>query len=126
MKERNTNLLIIKLVHSVIWVFFVSIIFYVLYCGMMDKVNRYTWIAIGFVLLEGAVLLIFRMSCPLTVVARKYSDSTKDNFDIFLVQQRLLFLPVVLFTGQGVSGKPVILNDPFHNFTHRKNFVQQG
>jgi len=22
--------------------------------------------------------------CPLTVLARKYSDSTKDNFDIFL------------------------------------------
>jgi hypothetical protein len=22
--------------------------------------------------------------CPITVVARKYSDSTRDNFDIFL------------------------------------------
>ncbi|MGB5556351.1 MAG: hypothetical protein WBM83_16980, partial [Flavobacteriaceae bacterium] len=29
-------------------------------------------------------LLLFKWFCPLTVIARKYSDSTKDNFDIFL------------------------------------------
>mgnify|MGYP003645798412 FL=1 len=34
--------------------------------------------------MEGIVLLVFKMFCPLTIWARKYSDSTKDNFDIFL------------------------------------------
>jgi hypothetical protein len=29
-------------------------------------------------------LLIFKWSCQLTVIARKYSNSTKDNFDIYL------------------------------------------
>jgi hypothetical protein len=33
---------------------------------------------------EGIVLLIFKMRCPLTVIAMRYSDSNKDNFDIFL------------------------------------------
>lgn len=32
----------------------------------------------------GLVLLSFKLSCPLTLVARKYSNSPKDNFDIFL------------------------------------------
>ena len=30
------------------------------------------------------VLLMFKMMCPLTVMARRYSDSAKDNFDIYL------------------------------------------
>jgi hypothetical protein len=29
-------------------------------------------------------LLSFKNMCPLTIVARHYSDSTKENFDIYL------------------------------------------
>jgi hypothetical protein len=36
------------------------------------------------VIAEGIVLIIFKMFCPLTLIARKYSNSDKDNFDIFL------------------------------------------
>ena len=82
--NRTQKLLAIKLIHTLIWVFFVVVIFYVLYSGVYDKVNTYTWIGIGLVLVEGIVLLIFNKFCPLTLVARKYSDSEKDNFDIFL------------------------------------------
>ncbi len=74
----------IKLVHTLIWLFFVIVIFYVLYSGITGNINIYTWVGIGLVIGEGAVLLIFKMFCPLTLLARKYSDSTKDNFDIFL------------------------------------------
>jgi len=42
------------------------------------------WICIGIILIEGMVLLFFRRTCPITLIARRYSDSTKDNFDIFL------------------------------------------
>ena len=35
-------------------------------------------------LLEGIVLLSFKKMCPLTILARKYSESTRDNFDIYL------------------------------------------
>jgi hypothetical protein len=74
----------IKLIHSLIWAFMVAVIFYVLYCGVFDNVNLLTWISIGIIIMEGIVLLAFNMYCPLTVWARKYSDSTKDNFDIYL------------------------------------------
>ena len=82
--KRTHKLLAIKLLHTLIWAFLVVVIFYVLYSGIYDKVTTYTWIGIGLVLLEGLVLLVFKMFCPLTLVARQYSDSEKDNFDIFL------------------------------------------
>lgn len=78
------RLLVIKWVHTLIWLFFVVVIFYILYSGIFDDVNNYTWVGIGLIVGEGIVLLIFKMFCPLTVLARKYSDSQKDNFDIFL------------------------------------------
>ena len=80
----DSKLLIIKLIHTVIWLFFVLVIFYVLYSGITDRVDIYTWAGIGLVIGEGLTLLIFKMFCPLTLIARRYSDSKKDNFDIFL------------------------------------------
>ena len=74
----------IKILHTIIWAFFVSIIFYVLYSGVFNSINIFTWIAIALVFLEGIVLWAFKMFCPLTILARKYSDSEKENFDIYL------------------------------------------
>jgi hypothetical protein len=50
----------------------------------VNKINIYTWISIGLVIFEGLILLAFKMFCPLTLIAKKYSDSQKDNFDIYL------------------------------------------
>ncbi|WP_224490945.1 hypothetical protein [Robertkochia flava] len=78
------KLLAIKVLHTLIWGFFVAVIFYILYAGITNTVTIYTWIGIGLIIAEGLILVLFKMSCPLTVVARNYSDSQKDNFDIFL------------------------------------------
>lgn len=78
------KLLAVKIIHTLIWVFFVAVIGYVLYSGIADRVTTWTWIGIALVVGEGLTLLIFKMFCPLTLVARRYSDSQKDNFDIFL------------------------------------------
>jgi len=78
------RLLLIKWVHTLIWLFFVVVIFYILYSGIFNDVSIYTWVGIGLIVGEGIVLLVFKMFCPLTVMARKYSDSQKHNFDIFL------------------------------------------
>lgn len=80
----QTKLLLIKLLHTAVWAFFVSMIGYILYSGLADAVSSYTWIASGTVIIEGLVLLLFRLHCPLTILARKYSDSDRANFDIFL------------------------------------------
>jgi hypothetical protein len=74
----------VKLFHTAIWLFFVTVICYVLYCGLADQITTYTWVAIGLVVAEGLVLLVFSGRCPLTLIARNYSDSGRDNFDIFL------------------------------------------
>jgi hypothetical protein len=82
MKEKK--LFIIKSIHTIIWLFFNVVIFYLLYAVIVNKIDLWVWICIGLVVVEGFVLVIFKMFCPLTIMARKYSDSTKDNFDIFL------------------------------------------
>ncbi len=78
------KLLTIKLFHTLTWIFFVIIILYVLYSGLANRVNRYAWLGIVLVIGEGITLLVFKMFCPLTKKARKYSDTDRDNFDIFL------------------------------------------
>lgn len=82
--NQTNKLLLIKLIHTIIWAFFVFVIVYILYSGISNQVNTFTWIGIGLIIGEGFVLLIFKMFCPLTLLARKYSNSEKDNFDIFL------------------------------------------
>jgi hypothetical protein len=65
-------------------VFFNIVIFYLLYAVIIDKIDKWIWICLGLILLEGIILVGFKRICPVTIIARKYSDSTKDNFDIYL------------------------------------------
>ena len=100
--DPSKKLIAIKLVHTLIWIFFVSVIAYVVYSGISGHITHFTWIAIALVIGEGVVLLIFRMFCPLTLIARKYSDSTKDNFDIYLPNwlarhNKLIFTSIFIF-----------------------------
>jgi hypothetical protein len=62
----------------------VGIIVFILWSGITSHISIYTWFAIAAVLIETLVLAMFKGSCPLTLIARKYSDSTKENFDIYL------------------------------------------
>ena len=82
--KQSKKLVTIKLFHTLIWLLFVGAIFYILYSGIFNKLTYFTWIAIGSVIGEGIVLVLFKMYCPLTIMARKYSNSDKDNFDIYL------------------------------------------
>lgn len=67
-----------------IWVFFNVVIFYMLYAVLVNKLDIWLWIGYGLFALEGVILLLFKFFCPLTVMARKYSDSTRENFDIYI------------------------------------------
>lgn len=82
--NHSNKLFAIKFAHTLIWLFFVVAIFYILYSGISNKITTTTWVAIALIIAEGLVLVIFKMFCPLTLIARKYSDSDKANFDIFL------------------------------------------
>lgn len=80
----SRKLRFIKLIHTVIWAFFVLVIFYILFAGIFDRINVYTFIAIGLVVTEGLILLLFGWRCPLTIVGEKYTDDYEIGFDIFL------------------------------------------
>ena len=82
--NKETRLKLIKLAHTLIWLFYNVVIFYFLYAVIINKIDKWVWICLGLVALEGIILLIFKWVCPLTLVARRYSDSQRDNFDIYL------------------------------------------
>ncbi len=82
--KNQTKLIFVKTIHTLVWLFFNVVLFYLAYAVIINKIDKYVWIGIALIVLEGIVLLTFNKMCPLTIVARKYSDSTKDNFDIYL------------------------------------------
>ena len=55
-----------------------------LYAEIANKLDYRLWIGYGFIALEGLILLTFESHYPLNLLARKYSNSTQDNFDIYL------------------------------------------
>ena len=82
--RNGTKLVLIKTIHTLVWLFFNVVLFYMAYAVIINKIDKFVWLCIGLIVLEGVVLMLFNKMCPLTVIARKYSDSTKDNFDIYL------------------------------------------
>lgn len=80
----QSKLLLVKLVHTVIWLFFNVVIFYFLYSVITNSIDSLTWWSVGFIAAEVVILAIFKTTCPITLIARNYSDSTQANFDIFL------------------------------------------
>ncbi len=82
--QNEKILIVIKVIHTAVWLFFNVVIFYMLYASITAKFDKWLWICYGLVLLEGITLFINRSFCPLTLIARNYSNSTKDNFDIYL------------------------------------------
>lgn len=99
----HLNLILIKIIHTAIWLFFNVVIFYLLYAVISDKIDIWVWICIGVLLAEGLVLLIFKSLCPITIWARKYSDSSDANFDIYLPNwlakyNKLIYTTIVLIS----------------------------
>ena len=82
--QHEAKLIIVKIIHTIIWLFFNVVIFYMLYAVLVNKIDRWLWTGYGLFALEGITLLAFKFYCPLTVLARKYSDSQKANFDIYI------------------------------------------
>ena len=82
--EREGKLKSIKFIHTLIWLFFNVVIFYMLYAAIVNKLDSWLWTGYGLIFLQGITLVVFKSFCPVTVLARRYSNSTKDNFDIYL------------------------------------------
>ena len=93
----------IKLIHTAIWAFYNVVIFYLLYAVIADQISIWVWVGFAFIVGEVLILIIFKKICPITLLARKYSDSTKDNFDIYLPEwlaryNKLIYSAIVIIT----------------------------
>lgn len=73
----------IKLLHTLVWAFFVACIVAVPVAAHLGRFEIAAWAA-GAVMVEVLVLLLNRWRCPLTDVAARYTDDRRDNFDIHL------------------------------------------
>src|ERR1700712_3009455 len=78
------KLIIVKVIHTVIWICFNIVILYMLYAAIVNKLDWRLWAGYGIIMGEGIILFAFNYVCPLTIIAHKYSRSAKDNFDIYL------------------------------------------
>jgi hypothetical protein len=83
MKSRE-KLILIKTIHTLIWLFFNAVLFYMAYAVIINNINYLIWWGIGSIVIEWIVLLSFGWQCPFTILARKYSNAEMDNFDIYL------------------------------------------
>lgn len=73
----------VKLTHTVIWAFFVACI---LAIPLFTALSRFRLAALfaAIVGVEVAVLLLNKLTCPLTSVAARYTSDRRANFDIYL------------------------------------------
>ena len=73
----------VKIVHTVVWVFFAGCILGLPVAAWNGHFLAAT-ILIALVLVEIAMLLANRLRCPLTDLAARYTDDRRANFDIYL------------------------------------------
>jgi hypothetical protein len=82
--KTNNMVAFIKTVHTLIWAIMATAIFYIGYCVAKMDFEIPFYIALCLVLGEIVVILLNSWTCPLTNIARRYSEDTAPNFDIFL------------------------------------------
>jgi hypothetical protein len=80
---QERSLLVVKVVHTIVWVFFVACIVAVPVLARRGAFAAAALCAVV-VLAEVLVLALNRWSCPLTPLAGRYTEDRRPNFDIFL------------------------------------------
>ena len=68
---RVNKLFLIKLIHTIIFIFISACLLYILYCGITKTYNLALLLAIGAIFIEGLALLLNQWRCPLTTLAEK-------------------------------------------------------
>lgn len=83
MATKRCRLLGIKVVHTVVWAVLATAI-----VALYPAIGARSWTLFAWlhalIVPELLVLAAFRGRCPLTVIAERYTDDRRPNFDIFL------------------------------------------
>jgi hypothetical protein len=80
----NVSIFQIKLLHTGIFWVLSACVTYALFSGVTGRLTTWTWVAVGAVILEGIVLLVFGGICPLTLLAERRGAVRGSVADIFL------------------------------------------
>lgn len=80
----DQKLFLVKFIHSAIFFVMSLCVMYILYAAVTDQRSPLLVVAVGAVLLEGAILALNRCQCPLTDLAKQYGDAKGSVTDIFL------------------------------------------
>jgi hypothetical protein len=83
MTSAPQKLRVIKVLHTLFWIFFAGCIFAIPVAARMGRFDCACW-ASGFMLIELATLAVNGGRCPVTDVAARYTDDRRANFDIYL------------------------------------------
>lgn len=74
----------IKIVHTVIfWILSLCVV-YTLFSGVANRIDTWTWGAVGLLLVESVVLVVSGWTCPLTLLAERQGALRGSVTDIFL------------------------------------------
>jgi hypothetical protein len=74
----------IKLVHTVIFWLLSLCVLFALFSAIADRIDVWTWVAVGLVLVESIVLAASGWTCPLTILAERHGAIRGSVADIFL------------------------------------------
>ena len=74
----------IKTIHTVIWWIMTISVFYIGFSVFHMQFDKLFFVSMLLITVEIIVILLNSWKCPLTAVARRYTDEQSANFDIFL------------------------------------------
>lgn len=83
--QNKAKLTLIKVIHTLIWVFFNFVIFYMLYAVIANKLDLWLWFGYGFVFLEGLTLLTFKTTAH-SICLRGNTQTPQRPILIFIFQ----------------------------------------
>lgn len=75
---------VIKILHTFIWVVMTCAVCFIGYSVVRMQFQLVFYISLFLIAAESLVIVLNAWKCPLTDVARKYTDETSANFDIYL------------------------------------------
>jgi hypothetical protein len=97
---------LIKIIHTIIWIVMVAATIYILIAAIMGIYGIWLWLALGLMAIEVIVLLLGRMECPFTTLAKKFGGDFYAGKDIYLPKwlaalNKSIF-GAILFAGVGI------------------------
>lgn len=77
-------IVVIKSIHTLVWLMMTTAVWYIGYSVFRMEFDVLFYVSLTMIGVESMVIIFNSWKCPLTDVARKYSDDDEPNFDIYL------------------------------------------